>query len=103
MSGSCSPTLQRPQPHDQTEAIPVSAATCFTASACHFATWYQAPTGTSPLRPPKPFVVAKLTMRPTLLGGMPTEVRSSTASRYRCRSVRFPSTAPCFHVAVAGM
>ena len=43
-SGSCSPTLQRPHPHDHTDAIPVSAATCCSASDCHFATWNQAET-----------------------------------------------------------
>ena len=101
-SGSCSPTLHRPQPHDQTEAIPVSAATCFAASACHFATWNHADTGSRPFRPPKPFVVEKLTISPTLLAGMAFDVRSEAASRYRCRSVRLPSTAPWFQVAVAG-
>jgi len=61
--------------------MPVSAATCLTASACHFATWNHAPTGCSPLRPPNPTVVEKLTMSPTLFAGMPIDVMSSTAAR----------------------
>jgi len=80
-SGSCSPTLQRPHPHDHTDAMPVSPATWRNASACHFATWNHAETGSRPLRPPKPFVVAKLTIRPTLSAGIPIEVRFVTALR----------------------
>src|SRR6266536_6129598 len=57
--GSCSTGVNSPQPHDQTDAMPVSAATCAAASACHFVTVYQAASGWSPLRPPKPLVVAK--------------------------------------------
>ena len=62
--------------------MPVSAATCCTASSCHFATWYHASAGSSPLRPPKPFVVAKLSISPTLFAGIPIDVKSATACRY---------------------
>ena len=82
--------------------MPVSAATCCAASDCHFATWYHAESGSRPLRPPKPFVDAKLIIRPSRLGAMPIEVRSATACRYESRRLRLPSTGPLFHVAVAG-
>src|SRR4051812_47478103 len=74
--GSCSGAFHSPHPHDHTDAIPVSAATCFAASACHFATWYHAVAGCRPLRPPKPFVDAKLTISPSLFAGMPIDVKS---------------------------
>ena len=83
--------------------MPVSAATCCAASDCHFATSYHASSGWRPLRPPKPFVVAKLIISPTRFGAMPIDVRSPTACRYESRSVRLPSTGPLFHVIVAGM
>src|SRR4051812_27825706 len=80
--GSCSGAFHSPHPHDHTDAIPVSAATSFAASACHFATRYHAVAGCNPLRPPNPFVVAKLTMMPTLFAGMPAStVRFVTAWR----------------------
>ena len=37
-AGSCSGAVHCPHPHDQTEAMPVSAATSCAASDCHFAT-----------------------------------------------------------------
>ncbi len=61
-AGSVSAAFHSAQPHDQSEPAPVSSATAFAASACHFATWNQADAGWRPLRPPKPFVVAKLTI-----------------------------------------
>ena len=61
--------------------MPVSAATCRAASVCHLITWNQAPTGSRPLRPPNPFVVAMLIMIPTLFAGIPIDVMFSTASR----------------------
>src|SRR5207248_6687425 len=102
-AGSVSFADHSGQPHDQTDAIHVSPATSCTASACHFTTWYQAASGSSPLRPPNPFVVAKLSMRPSRSGAMPRPVKSATAWRYDARSVRFPRTGPRFHVDVAGM
>src|SRR4051812_11528633 len=100
--GSCSGAFHSPHPHDHTDAIRVSDAPCAAESACHFATWYQAASGSRPLRPPKPFVVAKLTINPTFDDGMPTLVKSATAFRYAVRSRRLPSTGPFFHVSVAG-
>ncbi len=102
-AGSVSPADHSGQPHDQTDAIPVSAATCLSASACHFTTWYQSAAGARPLRPPKPFVVAKLTMSPSRSGVIPRLVKSATAWRYDARSVRLPRIGPRFHVDVAGM
>src|SRR4029078_7315674 len=46
--GSCSATDPCAHPHDQTDAIPVSAATCCAASASHF------PTSDPPHRRPTP-------------------------------------------------
>ena len=81
LSGSCSAAFHSPHPHDHTDAMPVSAATCCAASDCHFATSYHASAGCSSLRPPNPFVVAKLTMIPTRFAGMPMDVKSVTACR----------------------
>src|SRR5947209_17593690 len=52
--GSCSAAFHSPHPHDHTDAIPVSVATCFAASACHFATSYHASGGWRSFLPPKP-------------------------------------------------
>ncbi len=102
LSGSCSAAFHSPQPHDQTEAMPVSEATCCRASSCHFATWYHAVAGSSPLRPPKPFVVAKLVTSPSRFGAIPIAVKSPIACRYDSRRLRLPRIAPCFHVTFAG-
>src|SRR5258708_5407180 len=102
-AGSVSSADHSGQPHDQTDAMPVSAATWRRASACHFTTWYQAASGSRLLRPPKPFVVAKLTIRPKRSGVIPRPVKSAIAWRYDARSVRLPRTVPRFHVDGAGM
>src|SRR5581483_4583360 len=81
LSGSFSAAFHSPQPHDHTDAMPVSAATCCAASDCHFATSYHASGGWRLFLPPKPVVVAKLTIRPTRFAGIPLAVKSETACR----------------------
>src|SRR5262245_8703555 len=81
LSGSCSAADHSPQPHDQSELMCVSAATCRSDRTCHFTTSYQEDAGWRPLRPPKPTVVAIVTISPIRCGGTPMSVSCVTASR----------------------
>ena len=94
--------MYSPQPQDQRELIPVSAATWRSDSTCHLTTSYHADAGWSPFRPPKPTVVDMVTINPIRCGGMPMSVNCCTAARYLFRSVRFATIGPCFQRIVAG-
>ena len=75
LSGSISLRFHFCQPQEKTEPSPTSLATCFTESASHLTTWYQAEAGSRPLRPPTPFWLRKLSMMPSRFAGIPIEVR----------------------------
>ncbi len=79
--GSTSLGFHSCQPHEKTEPRWSSAATLFAESASHFTTWYHAEAGWSPLRPPTPFWLRKLSMMPSLFAGRPIDVKSVTAAR----------------------
>src|SRR6185503_3714913 len=81
LSGSISLGFHICQPQEKTEPSPTSLATCFTESVSHLTTWYQAEAGSRPLRLPTPLWLRKLSMTPTRLAGIPSEVRSEIAFR----------------------
>ena len=80
------------QPHDQTESIFVSRATCCAASASHFTTRNHASRGWSPSRPPCPITDWNCNSSAIRLGLIPMSVNRRTRPRIPCRIVRFACT-----------
>jgi hypothetical protein len=89
-------------PHEKTDPRLSSPATCFAESASHLTTWYQAEAGCNLLRPPPPIWLRKLSTMPSRFAGMPIDVKSATAPRYRCRRKRLPRIGPSGQMIVAG-